>query len=87
MAERTRQFGLLSSLGASRRQLRRTVLIEALAIGGIGIPVGIALGVAGCFVVFGLLGEGIAALSGGTQASVIVSPVALGIAAASSRSW
>lgn len=82
VAERTRQFGLLSSLGASRRQLRRTVLIEALAIGGIGIPVGIALGVAGCFVVFGLLGEGIAALSGGTQASVIVSPVALGIAAA-----
>ena len=81
VAERTRQFGLLSSLGASRRQLRRTVLIEALAIGGVGIPMGIALGVAGCFVVFGLLGEGIAALSGGTQASVIVSPVALGIAA------
>ena len=44
VAERTRQFGLLSSLGASRRQLRRTVLVEALVIGGVGIPVGLALG-------------------------------------------
>ena len=53
VAERTRQFGLLSSLGASRRQLRRTVLVEALIIGGIGIPAGLLLGLAGCFVVFG----------------------------------
>ena len=82
VAERTRQFGLLSSLGASRRQLRRTVLTEALIIGGIGIPAGIALGLAGCFVVFGLLGEGIAAMAGGTQAQVAVHPAALGIAAA-----
>lgn len=80
VAERTRQFGLLSSLGASRRQLRRTVLVEALIIGGIGIPAGLLLGLAGCFVVFGLLGDGIAALSGGAAASVVVSPVALGIA-------
>lgn len=47
VAERTRQFGLLSSLGASRRQLRRTVLIEAAAIGVVGIPVGLAAGLAG----------------------------------------
>lgn len=80
VAERTRQFGLLSSLGASRRQLRRTVFVEALIIGGIGIPAGLLLGLAGCFVVFGLLGDGIAALSGGAAASVVVSPVALGIA-------
>lgn len=47
VAERTRQFGLLSSLGASRRQLRRTVFIEALVLGVIGIPLGILLGIAG----------------------------------------
>ena len=47
VAERTRQFGLLSSLGASRRQLRRTVLLEAAAIGLVGIPVGLAAGLAG----------------------------------------
>ena len=81
VAERTRQFGLLSSLGASRRQLRRTVFTEALIIGGIGIPVGLALGLIGCYVVFGILGEGIAMMAGGAEARVVVSPVALGIAA------
>lgn len=81
VAERTRQFGLLSSLGASRRQLRRTVFTEALIIGGIGIPVGLALGLIGCYVVFGILGEGIAMMADGAEARVVVSPVALGIAA------
>ena len=81
VAERTRQFGLLSSLGASRRQLRRAVFTEALIIGAIGVPAGIALGLAGCYAVFTLLREGIAALSGGTEAYVVVSPAALAISA------
>ena len=81
VAERTRQFGLLSSLGASRRQLRRTVFTEALIIGVIGIPAGLALGLSGCYVVFGVLGEGIAMMAGGAEAHVAVSPIALGIAA------
>ena len=81
VAERTRQFGLLSSLGASRRQLRRTVLTEALVIGVAGIPAGLALGLAGCYAVFGILGEGIALMAGGAEAHVAVSPVVLGIAA------
>lgn len=82
VAERTRQFGLLSSLGASRRQLRRTVITEALIIGAIGIPAGVMLGLAGCYVVFGILGEGMSAMAGGATARVVVSPVALGIAVA-----
>ena len=82
VAERTRQFGLLSSLGASKRQLRRTVLVEALAIGAVGVPCGLALGLAGCYVVFGALGEGISAFTGGGTATVVVSPMALAIAAA-----
>ncbi|WP_294438342.1 ABC transporter permease, partial [uncultured Slackia sp.] len=47
VAERTRQFGMLSSIGASKRQLRRSVLFEALALGAIAIPLGIVLGLAG----------------------------------------
>lgn len=82
VAERTRQFGLLSSLGASRRQLRRTVLTEALLIGAAGIPAGLALGLVGCFVVFGLLHEGLIAFTGSTTTTVAVSPAALAVAAA-----
>ena len=44
VSERTRQFGLLSSVGATRKQLRRSVYFEALALSAMGIPVGIACG-------------------------------------------
>ena len=43
--ERTHEFGMLSSLGATPRQIRRSVIIEALYIGVIAIPVGIILGI------------------------------------------
>ena len=62
VSERTRQFGLLSSLGASKRQLHRTVYAEALMLSAIGIPLGLVVGVAGTFVVFNIAGEGIGML-------------------------
>jgi putative ABC transport system permease protein len=43
--ERTRQFGILSSVGATAKQLRNSVLFEGLCIGVIGIPVGILVGI------------------------------------------
>jgi len=43
--ERTRQFGILSSVGATARQLRNSVLFEGLCIGAIGIPIGVAVGI------------------------------------------
>lgn len=85
VAERTRQFGLLASLGASRRQLRRTVLTEALLLSAVGIPIGLVLGLAGCLAVFQLTGSGLAAMfdvdAYGIQVSVTVSPAVLGISA------
>lgn len=62
VSERTRQFGLLSSLGASKRQLRRTVYAEASMLAIIGIPVGLLVGLAGTFAVFTFAGEGIGML-------------------------
>ncbi|MBM6775945.1 ABC transporter permease [Collinsella tanakaei] len=85
VAERTRQFGLLASLGASKRQLRRTVLTEALLLSAVGIPIGLVLGLIGCLAVFQLTGSGLAAMfdvdAYGIQVSVTVSPVVLGISA------
>jgi putative ABC transport system permease protein len=43
--ERTRQFGILSSVGATPRQLRNSVLFEGLCIGAIGIPIGVLAGI------------------------------------------
>lgn len=44
VSERTKQFGLLSSVGATKRQLRKSVYFEALTLSGIGVPLGILCG-------------------------------------------
>lgn len=57
VSERTRQFGLLSSIGATRRQLTGSVLFEALFLGCIGIPLGILSGLLGLGVTFFFTGD------------------------------
>lgn len=47
VAQRTRQFALLASIGATPRQLRSCVLVEALVVGVAGVALGLAAGVAG----------------------------------------
>lgn len=89
ISERTRQFGLLASLGASRRQIRHTVYLEALILAAIGIPIGLALGLAGTWVVFQIAGKGLAtivdtALYADTAGitSIVVDPAVCALAAA-----
>lgn len=43
--DRTRQFGILMSVGATEKQLRKSVLFEGLCIGAVGIPIGIIIGI------------------------------------------
>lgn len=43
--ERTHQFGILMSVGATEKQLRHSVLFEGLCIGVLGIPLGILTGI------------------------------------------
>ncbi|MFG3257652.1 ABC transporter permease [Streptomyces sp. NPDC048172] len=45
IAQRTRELGLLRALGADRRQVRRSVLTEALLLGLVGSTLGLAAGV------------------------------------------
>lgn len=49
--ERTRQFGILSSVGATPSQLRDSVLFEGLCIGAIGIPIGVLAGIGSIWLV------------------------------------
>ena len=57
VSERTRQFGLLSSVGATKKQLRRMVLSEALAVSAVGIPLGILVGIGGIGITLILIGD------------------------------
>lgn len=83
ISERTRQFGLLASLGASRRQLRRTVYTEAAVIGLIGIPLGVALGVGGAAAAFALTAEGWSTIVGnGVTVGLVLRPMDFALAVA-----
>ncbi len=53
--ERVRQFGLLKSAGATSAQILRSILFEALALGAVAIPIGIAFGFLIQFVVLKLV--------------------------------
>lgn len=48
--ERTRQFGLLSSIGATKAQLRSSVLYEVFLVSIVGIPAGVFTGIIGIWV-------------------------------------
>lgn len=62
VSERTRQFGLLASVGATRKQIRRSVFTEALALSAVGIPLGILSGVGGIALTLYLLRDKFAGL-------------------------
>ena len=45
VAQRTREFALLRTMGASRRQVLRSVMLEALIVGLIASILGLLLGI------------------------------------------
>lgn len=52
LAERSRYLGMLSSVGATKRQKRNSVFYEAFVIGCIAIPIGFLFGYAGMWITF-----------------------------------
>lgn len=75
VAQRTRELALLRSMGASRGQVLRSVLLEALIVGFVGSAVGFAVGVG-----IGAVGaQAIGSLAGGSLkiAGVGVPPIAV----------
>ncbi|SOD63060.1 putative ABC transport system permease protein [Streptomyces zhaozhouensis] len=45
VAQRTREIGLMRAIGTSRRQINRSVLVEALLLGVVGSALGVAAGI------------------------------------------
>lgn len=83
VSDRTKQFGLLSSVGATPKQLRGMVFREALLLGAIGIPLGIGAGILGIGVTLHFTGSYFVYLmySDSVVMSLHVSWTAVGIAA------
>lgn len=70
--ERKKQYGLLSSIGATRKQLKRNVLYEASLLSVIGIPLGVLAGIGGMAVTFYFVSDLLKGfLNQGLQSAVI----------------
>lgn len=87
VSERTKQFGILKSIGATKKQIRRTVFYEALFLCIIAVPLGIVAGCAGLGITLHLLRGAFSSadmffnIGGGLAPKLIISPAALIIAA------
>lgn len=55
ITEKTKQYGMLASIGATPKQIRRNVYYEAMILGGIGIPLGVLLGLLACMILVQVL--------------------------------
>ncbi|GHH87289.1 ABC transporter permease [Streptomyces capitiformicae] len=67
VAQRTKELALLRAVGASRRQVTRSVLVEAFVVGAVAAVVGLAAGVG--------IGAGMRSLMGVLDATVPAGPL------------
>ncbi len=84
VGERTRQFGILRSVGATRRQIRAMVFMEALILSGLAIPVGMLVGCAGIGLTLYLLRDVFQSMldaGNPVRMQLVLHPGVLGIAA------
>ncbi|MGP5270733.1 ABC transporter permease [Corynebacterium variabile] len=90
VAQRTREFALLRSLGVSSRQLTTSVVGEAVVVGVIGALVGVAAG-AGLtkliYTVIGSTGAGLPDTGVHVTAGSVVTPLILGVLVTVVSAW
>ena len=82
VSERTALFGLLSSVGATRTQIKAMVISEGLILSVVGIPLGIAMGLGVLSVIISFMAPVFAYTGAIVPLTLHVSPAALIVAAA-----
>lgn len=81
VSERARHLGMLSSVGATKKQKRNSVFFEGAVIGVISIPIGVLAGLVGIAITFMFINTFIADALGATEKlEVVVTPASILIA-------
>jgi putative ABC transport system permease protein len=62
ITDRRRELGVLQAVGGLRGQVRRTIWLEALSIGGVGLALGLALGAVGLYYLLQIVEKDIAGM-------------------------
>ncbi|USG68278.1 FtsX-like permease family protein [Brevibacillus ruminantium] len=81
VSERSRYLGMLSSVGATRRQKRNSVFFEGAVIGGISIPLGVICGMLGIGITFRFINPILEDALGVTEKlTLVVTPLSIALA-------
>jgi len=81
VSERARHLGMLSSVGATKKQKRNSVFFEGAVIGAISIPIGVLAGLAGIGITFMFINKYLqGALGVSENLELVVTPSSLLIA-------
>ncbi|MCF4007401.1 ABC transporter permease [Corynebacterium uropygiale] len=90
VAQRTKEFALLRALGASRRQVVRSVIHEAIIVGLIGSALGILGGIGLVALIRAILSAFDMALPGhslGINPTAIIAPLVIGLVITLASAW
>lgn len=90
VAQRTRELALFRALGASRRQVRRSVMLEAFVLGVVGSTLGLGLGVLlflGIRALFGSFGLDIASTPMVFLPRTVLATYAIGVLVTMAAAW
>ena len=83
ITEKIKMYGMLSSVGATRKQIKKNVIFEAMALGLIGIPLGILSGLFADFVLLKivnvLLSDALVGYADGIVFKVSITPIIISI--------
>ena len=82
VAQRTRELALMRALGASKGQVTRSVLLEAVVIGGIASAIGLGAGIGvaiGLQALFGAIGAGLPSATPVIELRTVIAAFAVGI--------
>ncbi len=81
--EKMKMYGMLSSVGATKKQIRKSVIFEAMLLGLVGIPLGIGSGLLADFILLkivnALLGDYLLAHVDGIVFQTAAAPILLSI--------
>ena len=83
ITEKIKMYGMLSSVGATRKQIKKNVIFEAMTLGLIGIPLGILSGLFADFVLLKivnvLLSDALVGYANGIVFKVSIIPIIISI--------
>ncbi|MGH4123404.1 MAG: ABC transporter permease [Clostridium sp.] len=80
ISERSRHLGMLASVGATKKQKRKSVFFEGFVVGVIGIPIGIFLGTIAMGITFKIVQPLIEGFRAGLKLKLVISPGAILVA-------